>query len=214
MIPFCPDCRKWRTEKNEVVTVSEVLANSDWNGTHIQIIGSQKDDYTGATSLFEVTMCRDLALKFFGTCRTFSAELHDEGEINVADRDHLIRWARKNGIKQREELKARYAEYKRLFPQNCLRGQSCLRISAYTPGEIFTHDEAALIVELFESVLFQYSISVPSPEDDERGEDNDIGLYGSTYSDLLDMVEASLVSILERHSPGAEIVKDVFSGTV
>lgn len=79
---------------------------------------------------------------------------------------------------------------------------------------IFTHDEAALIVELFENVLIQYGISVPSPEDDEREEDDNIGLYGSTYSDLLDMVEASLVSILEKHSPEAEIFQGLFSGTV
>lgn len=33
---------------------------------------------------------------------------------------------------------------------------------------IYTHDEAALIIEKFEDVLSQYDIHIPSPEDDER----------------------------------------------
>ena len=83
-------------------------------------------------------------------------------------------------------------------------------ITNQTP--IHTHDEAANIVELFEDVLDKHGITVPSPEDDDRGPDNDAKLYGSTYSDLLDNVEASLVSMLERHSNGAKVVPYVFSG--
>lgn len=33
---------------------------------------------------------------------------------------------------------------------------------------IYTHDEAALIVEEFETVLEKYGVKIPSPEDDER----------------------------------------------
>lgn len=79
---------------------------------------------------------------------------------------------------------------------------------------IYTHDEAALIVELFESVLFQYNITVPSPEDDERAQDDNVGLYGSTYSDLLDKVEENLISVLNKHSRGTKIIQSVFSGCV
>lgn len=129
MIPFCPDCKIWQTEKDKAVTVAEILDASDWNGTYLHITGSQENDYTGASSLFKVVMHRDLAVKFFGSSRVFSAEFHNTGEVNVASRDHLIAWAKENGLKQWEDVKSRYEEYKRLFPQNCISGQSHLRIS-------------------------------------------------------------------------------------
>lgn len=80
--------------------------------------------------------------------------------------------------------------------------------------KIYTHDEAMLIVEMFEDILSTYDISVPSPEDDEREPDNMVGLYGSTYSDLLDSVEDRLIEILNRHEQNCEIVQGEFSGTV
>lgn len=79
---------------------------------------------------------------------------------------------------------------------------------------IFTHDEAALIVEMFEDILAEYNIHIPSPEDDEREPDNMVGLYGSTYSDLLDAVEDSICDILERHTIDTEVVVGEFSGEV
>ena len=66
---------------------------------------------------------------------------------------------------------------------------------------------------MFEEVLDRYQIHVPSPEDDEREEDNMVGLYGSTYSDLLDEVEAHLINLLNAKTPDTELVTDVFSGT-
>lgn len=53
---------------------------------------------------------------------------------------------------------------------------------------IYTHDEALLIVEVFEELLFRYNIRIPSKEDGDR-DPVDLGLYGSTYSNLLDDVE-------------------------
>ena len=79
---------------------------------------------------------------------------------------------------------------------------------------IYTHDEAMLIVEMFEDILRQYNIRVPSPEDDEREADNEAALYGSTYSDLLDCVEDRLNEILGRHTTDSEVIRDKFSGTV
>lgn len=76
---------------------------------------------------------------------------------------------------------------------------------------IYTHDEAARLVELFEDVLSRYDIHVPSPEDDEREEDNEVGLYGSTYSDLLDEVEERLIELLEG---SRSIVKYEYSGSM
>lgn len=65
---------------------------------------------------------------------------------------------------------------------------------------IYTHDEAALIVEMFEKVLDNYGIKIPSPEDDERESDNDAKLYGSVYSDPLDDVESRIIDLLPRVS--------------
>lgn len=79
---------------------------------------------------------------------------------------------------------------------------------------IYTHDEAALIIENFEDILSQYDIHIPSPEDDERDEDNMVGLYGSVYDDLLSSIEGQLCSILSRCKAGEEIVEDMFSGSI
>jgi hypothetical protein len=79
-------------------------------------------------------------------------------------------------------------------------------------NEMYTHDEAAAIVELFENVLDQYGISIPSSDDSERGEDNDAKLYGDTYSDLLDNVENHLIHLLDRHKPDTNVVLYEFSG--
>ena len=80
--------------------------------------------------------------------------------------------------------------------------------------KIYTHDEAALIVELFEDLLDRCNVKLPSPEDDEREPDNDAPLFGSTYFDLLDSVEENLISMLNKHTADTEIVPDVFSGIV
>ena len=102
-------------------------------------------------------------------------------------------------------------------------GESCTTYSGEVvfpdmPDEgkepIYTHDEAALIVEEFENALEQYGIKLPSPEDDERAADNEATLYGSTYSDLLDSVEGTLLDLLERHANGTEVVKYTFSGKI
>lgn len=77
---------------------------------------------------------------------------------------------------------------------------------------IYTHDEAADIVDAFESLLELHNVGLPSPEDDEREPENMIGLYGSTYSDLLDCVEAKLCAVLDRCRQGEQITEGVFSG--
>lgn len=77
---------------------------------------------------------------------------------------------------------------------------------------IYTRSEAADIVELFEMVLDKYDTRIPSPEDDEREPDNEAKLYGSTYFNLLDEVEAKIVSLLTRIGEGQnEIVEGVFN---
>lgn len=77
---------------------------------------------------------------------------------------------------------------------------------------IYTRSEAADIVELFEMVLDKYDTRIPSPEDDEREPDNEAKLYGSTYFNLLDEVEAKIVSLLTRIGEGQnEIVKGAFN---
>ncbi len=79
--------------------------------------------------------------------------------------------------------------------------------------QIFTRDEAAAIVELFEDVLDKADITVPSPEDADRTPDNEAKLYGTVYSDLIDGVEERLKEILSRKTASTPVVTDIFSGT-
>lgn len=74
---------------------------------------------------------------------------------------------------------------------------------------IYTRDEAARIIEMFENILVEHGISIPSPEDDDRDPDDNLGLYGSVYSDLLDEVENALVKIIIRRGPHGDHVKDL-----
>ena len=76
---------------------------------------------------------------------------------------------------------------------------------------IYTHDEAADIVDMFELLLDHFGIHVPSPEDDERGSDNEACLYGSVYSDLVYEVEEHLCGLLARCRRGERITEGAFS---
>lgn len=98
-------------------------------------------------------------------------------------------------------------------PNACLDDGTCIHERKEDDSNrIFTMPEAAAIVELFEDVLDRYGITVPSPEDDERGEDNDAKLYGTVYGDLVSRVESYLIDILNRNVPGTEIVSRVTPG--
>lgn len=79
---------------------------------------------------------------------------------------------------------------------------------------IYTHDEAAIIVEKFEDLLDTHNVRIPSPEDDDRDPDNEAKLYGSVYSDLLDEIEALIVGLLNRHGEHTIIITDKFSGNI
>lgn len=77
-------------------------------------------------------------------------------------------------------------------------------------NKIYTHNIATEIVELFEDVLDANGIKIPSPDDDQRDEDNEACLFGETYSVLLDNTETILIKMLEAQVNGAEIVKYVY----
>lgn len=77
---------------------------------------------------------------------------------------------------------------------------------------INTHDEATRIVECFDEILCRYGIRVPSPEDDEREEENNVALYGSVYGEILDEVEGTLISLLFRVKLGEEFESYEYSG--
>ena len=77
---------------------------------------------------------------------------------------------------------------------------------------IYTHDEASKIIDEFEDILSRYNIHIPSPEDDQREEDNMVGLYGSTYSDLLDNIEERLIVLLAKHTTTTELISYEYSG--
>lgn len=71
---------------------------------------------------------------------------------------------------------------------------------------IYIRNETADILDMFDDMLAENGIKVPSPEDDERGEDNDVALYGSVYYELFDRLEDALVEIIERVKAGEEVV--------
>ena len=79
---------------------------------------------------------------------------------------------------------------------------------------INTHDEAAMIVELFENVLDENDITVPGPDDDERNPENTARLYGMTYYELLDAVERRLIMLINRATVRERFESYVFSGNV
>lgn len=76
---------------------------------------------------------------------------------------------------------------------------------------IYTYDEAARIVELFENILDTYNIKVPSPDDEFHEPGSEAKLYGSTYADLLDSVEEILIAILGVHE--TDILKRMLNQT-
>lgn len=73
---------------------------------------------------------------------------------------------------------------------------------------IYIRNETADILEMFDDVLADNGIKVPSPEDDDRGEDNEAALYGSVYYDLYDQVEYILLDIIKKVKAGEEVITD------
>lgn len=73
---------------------------------------------------------------------------------------------------------------------------------------IYIRNETADILEIFDNVLVENGIKVPSPEDDDRGEDNEAALYGSVYYDLFDELEYILMHIVEQVRAGEEVITD------
>lgn len=79
---------------------------------------------------------------------------------------------------------------------------------------IHTHNVATEILDKVEDVLDKYDITVPSLEDEDREEDNSARLYGSTYSDLLDDIELTLLELCAKVKHGFEIVPYIYGGDV
>lgn len=77
--------------------------------------------------------------------------------------------------------------------------------------KIYTLNEAVEIVELFEDLLQEHNIKLPSPEDDERGDDNEVSLYGSVYSELVDEIECRIIDILDRAKNGQDYVYGILN---
>lgn len=81
---------------------------------------------------------------------------------------------------------------------------------------IYTHDIAAGIVDKFEDVLVENNISVPSPDDDDRSDEDKLGLYGLTYHRLVEDVEAELVELIAKarnsNEDAYDVISDVYGG--
>jgi len=79
---------------------------------------------------------------------------------------------------------------------------------------VYTRDVAFEIVDMFDDMLTSHGIRVPSPEDNERGDDNDAALYGSVFSEMEARVE-DLVLTLARYvqaNPNLSIILYTYSG--
>lgn len=73
---------------------------------------------------------------------------------------------------------------------------------------VYIKNETANILDMFDDMLSENGIKVPSPEDDEREEDNEAALYGSVYYDLFDEIEYILTHIVEQVQAGEKVVTD------
>lgn len=83
-----------------------------------------------------------------------------------------------------------------------------LKTTSPTDSTIFTHTEAANIVELFEDLLDRFGIDIPDPDRDKS--ENPARLYGMTYFDLVFDVEQIIIKILEKKSQGSNVVNYIF----
>ena len=70
---------------------------------------------------------------------------------------------------------------------------------------IYIRNETADILDMFDDVLCAHGIKVPSPEDNERGEENEAALYGTVYAALFDEIEGKLTEIALLAQGGEEI---------
>lgn len=71
---------------------------------------------------------------------------------------------------------------------------------------VYILNETADILDMFDDVLVDNGIKVPSPEDDDREEDNEAALYGSVYWTLFERLENALTDITEKVKAGEEVV--------
>lgn len=77
---------------------------------------------------------------------------------------------------------------------------------------IHTHNVVSDILEEFENILDKYDITIPSPEDEDREDDNCARLYGSVYSDLMDAVEYILLETCMKVKEGFKVVPYIYGG--
>lgn len=73
---------------------------------------------------------------------------------------------------------------------------------------VYIMNETADILDMFDDMLVDNGIKVPSPEDDEREEDNEAALYGSVYWTLFERLENALLDIVEKVKAGEEVVTE------
>lgn len=76
--------------------------------------------------------------------------------------------------------------------------------------KIYLRSHALAIVELFEQVLDQHNITVPSEEDEQKDADNNARLYGMVYAKLEDDVVNLLYNLAKmiKDSPMSELVDE------
>lgn len=76
---------------------------------------------------------------------------------------------------------------------------------------IYTRDISEQIIDLFDSILCQHNILVPSPDDTDEFKNRVVGFHGKTYIDLLDDVEANLINLLKKYETDKCVILNQFS---
>lgn len=94
--------------------------------------------------------------------------------------------------------------------------------------EIYPQDIAMMIVDIFEDLLDEHDIDIPSASKDEQDERKDLGecaahIYGSECSDLMGEIESIIIehiatpvcnAIEDDSVDGIEFIEGEFSGTI
>ena len=71
---------------------------------------------------------------------------------------------------------------------------------------IYIKNETAYILDLFDDLLVEHGIKIPSLEDEEREEGNEAALYGTVYSNLFDEIEERLIDLVE-HTQSGDVIE-------
>ena len=74
--------------------------------------------------------------------------------------------------------------------------------------EVYTHNIAAEVCDIFENFLHKRNITIP--DDDRTGDETEAHIYGMSYDELLNNIEAKMVKVLIEHGTNLKLIVGVF----